>query len=215
MIYFVIDAYIIHPLSYPISVVVSNINKTTATVNFVSYQQQKTCVFLYNISKFSAQVFCEKDGSKFHAIDVVGLQANTVYHIMIGKGIQWTSRTINSINGKLSSPSYQPASLTSFTTLPTDTVVDESHTAIYVGEVVGKGKMPQSHALVLVRNPKTQATWSTVANDLGNFALLLSDIQLTDEVHVTVWGPDGYIVLVQPMSLLRAKTTTIVLQSYE
>ena len=82
MIYFVIDAYIIHPLSYPISVVVSNINKTTATVNFVSYQQQKTCVFLYNISKFSAQVFCEKDGSKFHAIDVVGLQANTVYHII-------------------------------------------------------------------------------------------------------------------------------------
>lgn len=214
-IYFVIDSFLIHPLPYPIAVVVTNVQQTTATVTYVSTQPQMTCALLVQASTFFVRTFCEKQATKLHSIDLYGLQANTTYQLYIGKGIRWRSKTINPINGVLVDPGYQPTTIAPVVTIPRDIAFDLSMAPVYFGVVLGKNKVPQLRALVLVRDSQTQTTWSTQTNGQGNFALTLPRTQAIDEVQVVVWGPSGYINVNQPLTLVGDRPVTLTLQSYE
>jgi hypothetical protein len=214
-IYFVIDTYFIHPVPYPINVSVSNIQKTSATVTYVSSQSQQSCVLLLNISKLFVRAYCEEDKTKIHSVDVSGLRPNTAYNMYVGSGIRWRQKGINSINGVLVDSEYKPTGIASFTTLVSDVTRTTANASIYLGKVLGKNRTPESYALVLVRNLQSGTLWSTLTNGLGNFAVTLPDVQLTDEVGIMVWGLSGHISLNQSISLLGDKPVTIILQPYE
>lgn len=212
-----LDAVFFHPLPRPAAVLVTNIQSKQVTVTFVTARPMALCVLAIPQNILSVRFTCEHQTTTVHTVTLSSLRPQTQYRMYIGRGVQWTNKVVDPVNGVVEHASYVPYVVSPFITAP-QLLPDELTLAsapVFFGEVVDQRKNAQSHALVVVYDVDTHGFWSTQTNAVGKFMLLLVGAKPISDIGMSVWSASGYASLNGSLRELAGQPVTLSIRPYE